>query len=79
MSRPTPPTYKPRNWPSYNEALKRRSSLTVWFDPAMTWDGAPTGQRRPQPAYGHAGIQTCLTMAASATPKFYTSLTDVTP
>ena len=33
MSRPTPPAYKTRNWPSYNEALKRRGSLTVWFDP----------------------------------------------
>ena len=33
MSRPTPPTYKTRNWQAYNEALKRRGSLTVWFDP----------------------------------------------
>lgn len=35
MSRPTPPTYKTRNWPSYNQALKRRGSLTIWFDPAI--------------------------------------------
>jgi len=27
------PTYKTRNWPAYNEALKRRGSLTIWFDP----------------------------------------------
>ena len=39
MSRPTPPTYKTRNWPAYNEALKRRGSLTIWFDPGMIWDG----------------------------------------
>ena len=38
MSRPTPLTYKTRNWPSYNEALKRRGSLTIWFDPSMTWE-----------------------------------------
>ncbi len=62
MSRPPPPSYKTRNWPSYNEALKRRGSLTIWFDPAMTWDGAPTGKRGRQPAYGDAAIQTCLTM-----------------
>ena len=62
MSRPTPPTYKTRNWPSYNKALKRRGSLTIWFDPAMTWDGAPTGKRGRQRDYSDAAIQTCLTM-----------------
>ncbi len=44
MSRPTPPAYKTRNWPAYHEALKRRGSLTIWFDPAMIWDAAPTGK-----------------------------------
>lgn len=62
MSRPTPPTYKTRNWPSYNEALKRRGSLTIWFDPAITWEATPTGKRGRQPAYSDAAIQTCLTM-----------------
>ena len=62
MSRPTPPTYKTRNWPAYNEALKRRGSLTIWFDLTMSWEAAPTGKRGRQPAYGDAAIQTCLTM-----------------
>ena len=62
MSRPTPPTYKTRNWPAYNEALKRRGSLTIWFDPAMTWKAAPTGKRGRQADYSDAAIQTCLTM-----------------
>ncbi|VDC33753.1 IS5 family transposase [Pseudogemmobacter humi] len=62
MSRPTSPTYKTRNWPAYNKALKRRGSLTIWFDPAMTWEAKPTGKRGRQPAYGDAAIQTCLTM-----------------
>lgn len=62
MSRPTPPIYKTRNWPAYNKALKRRGSLTIWFDPAMTWEAMPTGKRGRQPAYGDAAIQTCLTM-----------------
>ncbi|EPX82908.1 Transposase DDE domain protein [Rubellimicrobium thermophilum DSM 16684] len=62
MSRPTPPTYKTRNWPAYNEALKRRGSLTIWFDPAMTWEATPTGKRGRQPSYSDAAIQTCLTM-----------------
>ncbi|MGA0543631.1 IS5 family transposase [Neotabrizicola sp. VNH66] len=62
MSRPPPPTYKTKNWPAYNEALKRRGSLTIWFNPAMTWEAAPTGKRGRHPAYGDAAIQTCLTM-----------------
>jgi hypothetical protein len=35
MSKPTSPTYKTTNWTAYNEALKRRGSLTIWFDPEM--------------------------------------------
>jgi len=62
MSRPTPPAYKTRNWPAYNEALKRRGSLTIWFDPEMTWEARPTGKRGRQPDYSDAAIQTCLTM-----------------
>ena len=62
MSRPTPPTYKIKNWRAYNEALKRRGSLTIWFDPEMTWEAQPTGKRGRQPTYSDAAIQTCLTM-----------------
>ena len=62
MSRPTSPACKTRNWPAYNEALKRRGSLTIWFDPAMTWEAAPTGKRGRQPDDSDAAIQTCLTM-----------------
>lgn len=62
MSRPTPPTYKTTNWPSYNEALKRRGSLTIWFDPAMRWEGAPTGKRGRRHLYSDAAIQSCLTL-----------------
>ena len=51
MSKPTRPTYKTRNWPAYNEALKRRGSLTIWFDPSMIWEAAPTGKRGSQPDY----------------------------
>lgn len=56
------PAYKTRNWPAYNKALKRRGSLTIWFDPDMTWDAAPTSKRGRQPVYSDAAVQTCLTM-----------------
>ena len=56
MSKLTPPTYKTTNWPSYNEALKCRGSLTIWFDPAMIWEGAPTGKRGRPRSYSDAAI-----------------------
>ena len=62
MSSPTPPAYKIRNWPAYNRALKLRGSLTIWFDPAMTWEAEPTGKRGRQPDDSDAAIQTCLIM-----------------
>lgn len=62
MSSPKPPTYKTRNWPAYNEALKRRGSLTIWFDPDISWDAVPTGRRGRQQTYSDTAIQTCLTM-----------------
>ena len=62
MRKPNTPTYKTLNWPGYNESLKRRGSLTIWFDPEMNWAAAPTGKRGRQPDYSDAAIQTCLTM-----------------
>ena len=62
MSRPNTATYKTLNWPAYNKALKRRGSLTVWFDPDMVWAAHPTGKRGRQPVYSDAAVQTCLTM-----------------
>jgi len=47
---------------AYNQALKQRGSLTIWFDPDMAWVPPPTGKRGRQPQYSDAAIQTCLTM-----------------
>jgi hypothetical protein len=62
LSRPNTPTYRTLNWPAYNKALKRRGSLTVWFDPDMVLAAQPTGKRGRQPVYSDAAVQTCLTM-----------------
>lgn len=62
MSKPTPPTYKTTNWAEYNAALKRRGSLTIWFDPEMNWDAKPSGKRGRSRTFSDAAIQTCLTM-----------------
>ncbi len=62
MSRPPKTTYKTTNWKSYNQALRQRGSLTVWFDPTMQWDAVPSGRRGRQQSYSDAAIQACLTL-----------------
>ena len=69
MSRPLPPNYKTKNWPAYNEALKQRGSLTIWFDPDMVWVPRPTGKQGRQRLYSDAAIQTCLTMKGEGRPE----------
>ena len=46
------------------DALKRRGSLPIWFDPAMIREATPIGKRGRQPDYSDAAIPTCLTMRA---------------
>ena len=62
MSRPDTLIYKALNWPAYNKALKRRGSLTIWFDPDLAWAAKPSGKRGRQPVYSDAAVQACLTM-----------------
>jgi len=47
-----------RNWLTYNEALKQRGSLTIWFDLEMAWHAAPKGQRGRQQTYSDTAMQT---------------------
>ncbi|MDQ2068038.1 IS5 family transposase [Xinfangfangia sp. CPCC 101601] len=62
MSSPSKPRYKTSNWRSYNQALKHRGPLTVWFDERMAWDARPSGKRGRQQIYSDAAIQACLTL-----------------
>lgn len=62
MSRPPKTPYKTTNWQNYNQALRQRGSLTVWFDPSMHWEAIPSGRRGRQQAYSDAAIQACLTL-----------------
>ncbi len=50
-SRPAPPTYRTRNWPAYNEALKRPGSLAIWFDRERSREAVPTGRRGRRQTY----------------------------
>ncbi len=62
MSSWAPTKYKTKNWSTYNEALKRRGALSIWFDPEMTWSPPPSGKRGRQCQFSDAAIQTCLTI-----------------
>jgi hypothetical protein len=62
MSSWTPTKYKTRNWAEYNLSLKKRGSLSIWFDPEMVWEASPSGRRGRQQSYSDAAIQACLTL-----------------
>jgi hypothetical protein len=62
MSSWSPTKYKTTNWSSYNDSLKRRGSLSIWFDPEMVWVPPPSGKRGRQQNFSDAAIQACLTL-----------------
>ena len=62
MSSWTPTTYKTQNWAEYNHSLKQRGSLSIWFDPEMSWEAEASGRRGRQKTYSDAAIQACLTL-----------------
>ena len=61
MSSWSPSKYKTTNWSSYNDSLKRRGSLSIWFDPEIVWGPPPNGRRGRQQRFSDAAIQACLT------------------
>jgi hypothetical protein len=51
-----PRTHKAKNGSTHNFAMKRRGSLSIWFDAGMDWAADPSGKRGRQQAYGDAPI-----------------------
>ena len=62
MSRPISSADRTLNGPADNKALKHRGSLTIWFDPDLSWAAPPAGNRGRPAVYRDAAVQTCLTM-----------------
>jgi len=54
--------YKTKNWSSYNDSLKQRGSLSIWFNQEMVWTPPTSGKRGRQQQFSDAAIQTCLTL-----------------
>ena len=54
--------YHVRNWAEYNEGLRRRGDLTVWFDEEaiVNWKADKTGKPGGQRVYSDMAIETGL-------------------
>jgi hypothetical protein len=60
------PKRRVTNWSEYNEALRQRGSLTVWFteEAIAAWKAAPRTTPGGQPHYSDLAITTALTLRA---------------
>jgi hypothetical protein len=58
--------YRVRNWPKYNEALRKRGSITFWFTKNVIehWQEKPTGKKGRPRDYSDAVIICALTLRA---------------
>lgn len=56
------PKYKVTNWPEYNDALRRRGDITIWFTEAAIdeWRPAKTGARGRPREYSEHAIETAI-------------------
>ncbi len=70
MAKDTPKQIKPKeryrlnNWSEYNESLKKRGSLTIWFDDNVKDNWLYNGKQKPggKKIYGDIAIEFCLTI-----------------
>jgi hypothetical protein len=58
----TKPKYKVTNWPEYNEALRRRGDITIWFTKEAIdgWHPIKTGARGRPLVYADHAIETAI-------------------
>jgi hypothetical protein len=58
--------YRVTNWAEYNEALRQRGDVTVWFseDAVSRWCAVRSDKRGGQQRYSDLAIETCLTLRA---------------
>lgn len=57
-----PATHKTTNWSAYSDSLKRRGSLSIWFESQMVRVPPPTGKRGRRQHFSGAAIQASLTL-----------------
>ena len=63
--------YHVRNWAEYNEGLRRRGDLTVWFDEEAiaNWKADKTGKPGGQRVYSDMAIETGLVVRMASCAK----------
>ncbi|WP_120633516.1 IS5 family transposase [Ruegeria sp. EL01] len=56
--------YRVTNWAGYNEALRQRGDVTVWFGEGVVsgWSAERSGKRGARQRYSDLAIETCLTL-----------------
>ena len=56
--------YRVKNWAIYEEALRERGNITVWFDEEArsAWSAPPSGRPGGQRRYSDLAIVTSLTL-----------------
>jgi len=56
--------YRVTNWAAYEESLRKRGNITVWFDEGAinAWNAPPSGRPGGQPKYSDFAIVTSLTL-----------------
>ena len=56
--------YRVTNWSEYNESLRRRGNVTIWFDPETVgdWVAQRRKTRGAQRRYSDLAIEICLTL-----------------
>ncbi len=59
--------YRVRNWAVYEEALRERGDITVWFDEeaGFAWTAPPSGRPGGQRGCSDLAIVTALTLQSS--------------
>ena len=58
----TKPKYKVTNWPEYNDALRRRGDITIWFteEAIKQWHPVKAGTRGRPLVYADHAIETAI-------------------
>jgi len=56
--------YRVRNWAVYDDVLRERGDITVWFDEkaSFAWNAPPSGRPGGQRRYSNLAIVTALTL-----------------
>ena len=62
MSKPSPARHRTTTWSSHTASLRKRGSLLIWPDKAMSWLALPDGKPCRPAVFPDPAIQFCLSI-----------------